>query len=169
MSQRHFLAFALLTLSGCTAGSGAVTTGASPAATFGVTAASIAKFRAIGTGVLSIAGAEAQIAGASPELVAKVQADAATIQTAIDLLTPGMAAVAAKPTLETVKVSVENLVALSAALPLPATARQLVLAVQVLLPIAEASILPEPVSAVRPAAVAALPPAQAATVLATAP
>lgn len=169
MSQRHILAFALLALSGCTAGSGTVTTGASPASALGVTSASIAKFQAISTGVLSIAGAEAQIAGASPELVAKVQADAALIQSAIDMLAPGMQAAAAAPTLVTVKGAVENLVALSAALPLPASARQIVLAVQVMLPIAEASILASPVSPVRPAAVAALPATQAAAVLATAP
>lgn len=166
MRQRHVLALAVLALSGCTASGTA--TAVNPAAAIGVTPASIARFQAIANGVLSVASAEAQIAGASPDLVAKVQADATTIQTAINTLVPGMAALAAAPTLDTVKAGVDNLIALSAALPLPASARQVVLAVQVMLPIAEASILAAPVSPVRPAAVAALPPSQASAVLLTA-
>ena len=162
MRNAHFLALALLSLSGCT-GSGTVATPA------GVTPEAVAKYQAIANGVLSVAGAEAAIMGATPDTVAKVQTDATLVQAAINQLVPGMQAAAAAPVVATVKAAVDHLVATAATLPLPPAAKQTVLALQVLLPIAEASIIPPPGEVVvLPAAATTLPPAQAAAVLQTA-
>ncbi len=132
----------------------------------GVSADTVARYQAIANGLLSIAATEAQIAGASPTLVARIQADADLARTAIAGLAPGLQAAAAVPTVKSVQAAVEDALAVAENLSLPASVQQLVLALRVLLPVAEAAIVPAPTPA--PAA-GAMSPGQALRVLQSAP
>jgi len=154
------LSLTAFALSGC-AGSGAVGTAVTPA--------SVARYQAIAGGLLSIAGTEAALGGASPETVAAVRADAALAQATIAQLAPGMAAVTALPLLARVKLAADRVLAVAAWLPLPPAAQQTVLALQVLLPFAEASVAAPAEPVVLPPAALVLPPTQAQAVLLAAP
>ena len=152
---------AAIVLTGCASPGGGSST---------VTADAVAKYQAIANGLLSIAGQEAQIAGAPAEMVARITADAQLARAAIDQLSVGLSAVAAQPTVQAVEAKVDDLLTVLGGLNLPPQAQQLVLALRVLLPVAEAAISPSSVTApVAGAAPGSMTPARAQAVLASAP
>lgn len=80
-----------------------------------------------------------------------------------------MAAVTALPLLARIKLAADRVLAVAAWLPLPPAAQQTVLALQVLLPFAEASVAAPAEPVVLPPAALVLPPSQAQAVLLAAP
>lgn len=119
-------------LAGCTT---------STPATPGISSDAVAKLSALTNGLLSIAGTEATILGATPAQAAQIAADAKLAQTALAVLQPGLATLTAMPSVQTIVSSVNNVLSMLApvASALPSPVGQIVLALEVLLPVAEMS------------------------------
>ena len=127
-----------LALAGCATTTTTPTTGLSPDA--------VAKFSALTQGLLSIAGTEATILGVPQAQAAQIANDAKLAQIALTALQPGMATAAAAPTVASLVAEVNDVLRIVGpiASALPSPANQIVLALEVLLPVAEeaANVLP---------------------------